>query len=118
MTRTLEQVLADAREEAAVLRKHRQDALADALDKLCDEFAQAAEPFTRWLSETEAVLASPHAGAWFRQRFRAWESQGLARWNPRHKAERQYLSVIVPRRVRPDTIREEARRAARGDNAA
>src|SRR5574338_830094 len=99
MAKTIEQVLADARGELPVLRKHGQSALADAIERLCDEMAEAAEPFTRWLSETEAVLGSPHAAPWFRQRFRAWEKQGLARWSPRNKQERQYLSVIVPQRV-------------------
>jgi hypothetical protein len=116
--KTIEQVLADARGELPVLRKHGQAAIADALERLCDEFAEAAEPFTKWMSETEAVLASPHAAPWFRQRFRAWEQQGLARWSPRKKAERQYLSVMVPRRMRGDEVRDEARRAARGGEAA
>lgn len=116
--KTIEQVIADARGELPVLRKHGQDAIADAIERLCDEISIAAEPFTRWMSETEAVLASPHAGPWFRQRFRVWESQGLARWNPRNKQERQYLTVIVPQRVRLDVVRDNAREAARGGEAA
>lgn len=116
--RTIEQVIADARGELPVLRKHGQDAIADAIARLCDDVADAAEPFTKWMSETEAVLASPHAAPWFRQRFRAWEQQGLARMSPRNKQERQYLSAIVPRRLRADDVREDARRAARGGEAA
>lgn len=118
MPRTIEQVLADAREEAAILRKHKQEAVANAIVLLCDAIAEAAEPFTRWLSETEAVLASPHAAAWFRQRFAAWERQGLARYNPRHKTERQYLAAIIPQRAAVKSARDDGIRAARGESAA
>lgn len=114
----LEQVLADARGELPVLRKHGQDAIADAIARLCDEIAEAAEPFTRWLSEKEAVLGSDHAAPWFRQRFAAWERQGLARWSPRNKQERQYLACIVPQRADVRSARQDGVRAARGESAA
>lgn len=113
--KTIEQVIADARGELPILRKHGQDALADAIARLCDEVAAAAEPFTRWLSEADAVLRSTHAAPWFRQRFAAWERQGLARTT---RTGRQYLACIVPERVRLGGVRDDALRTARGEESA
>lgn len=93
---SLEQVLADARGEAQVLRKHGQEAVATAIEGLCGDVAAAAEPYLRWLSEVEASLRSRRKVPWLRQRFARWESEGFARFNPRAKHERQYLQCVIP----------------------
>ena len=117
MTRSLDQVLADARGELPILRKHGQHHVADAIERLCDEVSEAAAPFLTWLSEAEAQLQSDHAAAWLRRRFPQWERMGLARWHPNRPTQRQYLRVAVPRSrnldaVRADAAREAARQAS------
>lgn len=57
---TLEQVLADARGEAAVVRKHA-PGIANAIDELCDRVRDAAEDWLRWLTMDEAVSRSGHS---------------------------------------------------------
>lgn len=115
--RTLEEVLADARGEAQVLRKHGQGEIATAIENLCYEVAVAAEPWTVWLSETKAQLRSDKSIAWLRARFSRWQSEGLARWNPHAPNERQYLQCAIPlaaeqvNAIEADA-REEARKAS------
>lgn len=108
----LEQVLADARGELAVLRKHGQRDLADGIERVLDDVAQAAEPFTRWLSEGEAQLRANKSRQWMRKRFPAWERQGLARWNPHRPTHRQYLVCVVPQDLNLDAVRADAAREA------
>jgi hypothetical protein len=114
---TLDQVIADAREDAATFRRYGDEARAQAIESLCDNVAQAAEPFTVWLSEAKATLRSGHSAPWLRARFPRWASEGLARWNPASSGERQYLQCVIPLQrtqntsVVQDAI-EEARRAS------
>ena len=110
--KTPEQVLADTRGELAVLRKHGQTPIADALEKLCDEFAQSAEPYLTWLPESDAVIRSNHQKGWFRSRFIGWERQGMARWSPTNRRQRQYRLCIVPVAMNLDAVRADAERAA------
>lgn len=112
--RSLEQVLADAAEESAVLRKHRQVAVADAIDSLCLDVRTAAESFLRWLSEPQAQLRSGHRVQWLRARFPRWAEEGMARWNPKASNERQYLQAVIPQRRRETSVADDARREARG----
>ena len=112
MIRTLEQVLADARGELPVLRKHGQGAIADALEQLCNEVAAAAEPYLTWLPESDAAIRSNHSSSWFRARFPAWERQGLARLCPTNHRLRQYRQLIVPAASNLDAVRADAKRAA------
>lgn len=113
----LDQVIADNRGELAVLRKHGQRELAEAIERVLEEVAEASAPFTVWLSEGEAQLRSGKSRQWLRVRFAAWERQGLARWNPHRPTERQYLSCVIPQdrnldAVRADAAREAARQAS------
>ena len=78
--------------------------------KMLGRVASAALPFTDWLSEGEAKLRSNRTDTWLRAQFPAWESQGLARWNPAKPKQRQYLRAAVPLRVNVDAAREEGRR--------
>lgn len=114
---TLEQVLADAREDAATLRRYGDEGRARAIEDLCDQVERAAEPFMVWLSEAKAQLRSDRRIPWLRERFPRWLEEGLARWNPASPSERQYLQAVIPLKraesgaVVQDAI-EEARRAS------
>lgn len=110
--KSLEQVLADWRGELPVLRKHGQTALADAIEKFASEVATAAEPYLAWIPESDAAIRSNHRGEWFRARFPGWERQGLARYAPNNRRQRQYRLLIVPVATNLDAVRADARRAA------
>jgi hypothetical protein len=105
---TLETVLADAREDAAALRRHGHKHDAELIEALCDKVAEAAYPFLNWLSEAEARLKSGHSVAFLKSKFEAWQEQGLARMNERR---REYRSVIIPQRGNREAAREAGRRA-------
>ena len=108
MTERLEQVLADEREQANILRLngHGQDAALK--ERLLDRVAAAAEEYLTWLSEDDARLRSGKSAAWLRARFPLWETSGHARY---HGRKRQYLMIVVPQRVHPSAAREQGRRA-------
>lgn len=110
--RSLEQVLADARGELPILRKHGQSALADALERLCDDVAGAMESFLTWIPESDAMIRSNHREPWFRSRFAAWERMGLARISPTNRRQRQYRLLIVPSSINLEAVRADARRTA------
>lgn len=106
---TLEQVLADARGDAAVLRRHGQAAVAEALERLADAVSVAAEDWLVFLSETDAHLRSGLSEKWLRARFAQWEREGHARMKG---GEHQYRACIVPRRARIGAAAERGRQAA------
>lgn len=116
--KTLEQVLADALGELPVLRKHGQGGIADAIERLCAEVADATEDYRHWLSERDAILKSGKKAPWLRNHFPAWERQGLARWDPNDKRARQYRELIIPARTNVAALRADARSAARGEGHA
>lgn len=105
---TLEQVLADARGEAAVLRSHGHKAQADSVEKVCEAVTAAAYEYLNWLSEAEARLRSGHSTEFLRARFARWLEQGLARWDGKR---RQYRAVVIPQRANREAAREAGRRA-------
>jgi hypothetical protein len=113
----LAQVLADARGDLAVLRKHSASVPVETVAGMIDGVAEAAYPFVTFIGEDEAVVRSDHRAPWFRQRFPDWERQGYARLNPRRPKERQYLLAIVPLRHDVEAVREDARRQAKEDAA-
>lgn len=94
----LAQVLADAREEAAVLRRNGAAFSIDRVEQFCDAVAAAAEDYLRFLPEPRARLYSGRSVAWLRARFAGWAEQGHAE---RRKGVRYYRVVVLPRR--PDT---------------
>lgn len=117
MTVTLEQVLADARGELPILRKHGAGQVADAIETLCDQVSRAAEAYLTWLSEPEAAIVSGKSRDWLRHRFARWERDGHARIAPNNKRQRQYRLVILPKRydreaVTADAIAEARRKAS------
>lgn len=114
MTRSIEQVLADWRERASHARMLRHEHDAQMIEDITRDVAEAAEPFMTWIGEADAALYTGHATSWLRGRFAQWERDGLARWSVRGKRERQYLQVVLPRRVDLEAVRADAMRAARG----
>lgn len=108
--KSLEQVIADARGEAAVLRKQGHGAQADSIERVCGDVAEAAHEFITWLSEGEAQLRSGRSGEWLRRHFAEWEAAGHAR---KDRRQRFYRMLIVPRRPDLESAREAGRRAAR-----
>jgi len=97
MSETLEQVLADARGEAAVLRSHGHIAQAKSLEGLAGHVAESMRGYLTILSESEAMLRSGWTAGRLRSRFAEWEAQGLAMLDARGK--RRYREIIVPARL-------------------
>lgn len=109
MTETLEQVLADARGEAAVLRRAGHRDQADYIEALCDRVAKSTEDYSRFISEADAKIRSNKATDWLRERFRQWQSEGNAeiRGNVRY-----YRMLVVPKRPDLDAARKAGRERA------
>lgn len=113
MGMTLEQVLADAREDAAVLRAHGHPVQAKSVEDVVERVAGVMRGFLAILSEKEAMLRSGKGVDFFRGKFAEWESRGLAMLDTRGR--RTYREIVVP--VRPDL--ERARLAGeRGESLA
>lgn len=110
MSRDLETVLADWREQAGVLRRNGHVHQADSLERLCREVAEAAEEFLTWLNEKDAALRSGRSPAWLRKRFPEWEHAGHGRW--RH-GRREYRMVVVPQKANLLSARQAARELVR-----
>lgn len=104
---TLEQVLADAREEAAVLKRAGHPVQAQGIDRLCTAVADAAEDYLTWLTESDARLQSGWSVERLRGQFARWLDQGLARMNGKR---REYRALIIPRRANVSAAREAGRR--------
>ncbi len=99
----LEQVLADARGEAAVLRSHGHQAQAKSLEGLADLVTESMRAYLAILSESEASLRSGWSVARLRGRFPEWETQGFAMLDERGR--RRYRQAIVPVRADLDAAR-------------
>lgn len=108
--RDLDQVLADFRGDAAVLRRAGHEREAQLREQLADEVAAAAYEWLLWLSETDAVLRSGRSAKWLRGRFADWERDGHARIKGK---ERQYRACVVPRRSNVNAARQAGIEAAR-----
>lgn len=106
---TLEQVLADARGEAAVLRANRAGFSVERVEQLLDDIQAGAEEWLTWLSESDAAIRCGYSAGWLRHRFEAWRREGHARLAGQH---RQYRACAIPRRA------NTAQAAARGRDAA
>jgi hypothetical protein len=110
---TLDQAIANEREDLQVLRKNGLQREAEIIERVLARVARAAEPFIDWLSETNAALRSDRSLEWLRKQFPALEAQGLARWNPAKPTERQYLRCAVPQRANTSAAREAGARGER-----
>ena len=94
MTSDLATVLERAHADAATLRRHGDVRLADSIELLCAQVAEAADDWLSWLSEQQAIDRSAKAHDYFRARRTQWELDGLAR---REGRRWYYRRCIVPR---------------------
>lgn len=108
--RTLEQVIADARGEAAVLRANRASFSVERVEELLADVVAGAEEWLTFLSESDAAIRCGYSAGWLRQRFEGWRREGHARMNGQH---RQYRQCIVPRRANTVHAAARGREAAR-----
>lgn len=106
----LELALADAREEAAILKRNGHPAQADTLERFCDRVTRSAEPWLRWLSESDAHTKSGRSIRWLRSQAPQWEAQDLAK---RVGRLWYFRDCIIPQRTHPSTAREDAKRYGR-----
>lgn len=90
----LEQVLADARGEAAVLRHNGHTVQAASIERVVDAVAESMAAFLEILSESEAQLRSGWSVERLRGRFAEWEARGLAMLDERGK--RRYRAIVLP----------------------
>lgn len=86
-------VLADLREEAAILRANGHGPQAATLERACERVQDACPDYLRWLTEGEAALRSGRAERWLSARFPEWEAMGHAKLV---KRTRYYRAIIVP----------------------
>jgi hypothetical protein len=93
----LEQVLADARGEAAVLRSHGHVAQAKTLELFADRVGTSMRSYLNTLSESEAALRSGWTPTRLRGRFAEWQSSDFAMLDKR--GNRRYRECIVPVRT-------------------
>lgn len=106
---TLEQVLADAREEAAILLRNGHRGQAETLERFLDAVHAAAEDYLTWLTEPDAHLRSGHSVKALRARFPALLAQGLARLDGRR---RLYRACAISQRAHVEAARRAGERAA------
>jgi hypothetical protein len=106
----LAQVIADAREEAQVLRANGAGMAPDRLHQLLDDVTEAAEEYLTWLTENDASIRSGYSLVWLRSRFPAMQREGHARLNGK---ARQYRACAVPRRANTAMAAVKGREAAR-----
>ena len=106
---TLEQLLADWRGDAQVLRRRGHEGEAEQMERFADAVARAAEDYLRWLSEDEALLRSGRSRGWLRSQSPDWERAGHARRDGR---KRWYRMLVIPQRANPLAARDAGRRAA------
>lgn len=110
MSESLEQILADTREEAAILERNGASFSVARVRDLCASVEQAAEGWLVWLSETNAAIQCGYSVSWLRARYPQWEREGHARTIGQ---ARQYRKCIVPRRANVDLAAQRGREAAR-----
>ncbi len=111
---TLEQVLADWREKANMLRVTKAHVTADTLEQCLTDIAVGAERYLRWLNETDAHLYSGRSLRWLRSHFAAWAGQGQAKKTHR---QRYYLMAVLPVKANVEALLAQAERDAREDAA-
>ena len=92
----IEDVIADLREEANVLRRTGNVKQAETYDRILDVLTPELEELTTWLSEDDAMLRSGRGKAWLRARFDEWEKRGHAK---QERRKRWYRMVVIPQRL-------------------
>lgn len=109
--RSLEDVLADARERAAILRSEGHGLQARSIEQLCDEVKSARDMrmYLDWLDEPDAALYAGREAVTLRRHFAALESRDMARW---HNGRRQYRRQALDHRGNAEQARAAGERAA------
>lgn len=107
---TPEEVLADLREESAILRRAGHIGQADRDLALAEQLTRAMPEYFTWLTEDQAATYTGRASDWLRARYTAWEARGLAKSDGRH---RSYRRCILEHRGNAEAAREAGRRAVR-----
>lgn len=110
MTEFLEDVIADERGQAAVLRMKGHAHDAELVERLCDRIAAAAVDHVTWISEADATMRSGNTSSYLRARYPELEAAGLAKLIGR---KRYYRKCAIPQRRHEENAREAGRRAAR-----
>lgn len=107
----LETVLADAREDAKILRSHSHQAQAESIEQVCAAVAKAMADYLCWMSEAEAELFTGLKTPALRARFRSLMERDLAKWGER--GQRLYRRLGLEHRGNSEAAKEAGRRAAR-----
>ena len=105
----LEQILVDAAEEANTLDAHGAAFSVRRMRELLAAVRESAEPYTRFVIESDARIYSGKSVEWLRARFAEWEGEGHAK---RVQGKRWYRLIVLPRRPDLEAAREAGRRAA------
>lgn len=108
---TIEELLANYRENAAILEHACAKEQAELYRRVAQEVTDALGDYLRWLSEEEAALWSGKSTRWLRDRFEAMAATmpPTARRAGRH---RQYRAAALPRAVDYIGLRAQARQDA------
>jgi hypothetical protein len=106
VSRAIEQIIADERENARMLKRMGNEQQATYLLNLFDEIAGSLEDYVTWLSEEKSMLKSGLSARTLRRRFRELFDCGLARYNMKH--EREYRSIAIPSRPEVEQAKREA----------
>ena len=93
----IEQVIADEREQANILRANGHVGEARIIERICGRVSESLREFLTWLSESDARLRSGRSVEWLRGRFAEWASEGMAEVR---RNRRYYRAVIIPLRAR------------------
>lgn len=96
MADSIERVIADEREQAAILRANGHQTDARIIERVCERVAESLREYLTWLSEPDARLRSGRSVEWLRGRFAEWASEGMAEVRG---GRRYYRAVIVPMRA-------------------
>lgn len=110
--KTPEQILADAREEAAILRRNGHTAQAVSVERVCEAFSSSplVADLLTWMSEQSALERSAKSADYFRDRRVQWEIDGYAK---REGRKWFYRRCVVPRSRLSSIQRTEAARGER-----
>ena len=106
----LEQVLANWRGDAAVLRARKHDRDAELIETLCAEVALAAEEWLTFIDEGRAAIHSGRTEATIRAKYETLARRGHARTV---NGRRQYRQCMIEQRAQIDQAAERGREAAR-----
>lgn len=107
MTETLEQVLIDVREDVRGIGTKTDAVKVDYVHSILDRINEAAEDFTVWLSEADAMLKSGLSERTLRRRFREMVDCGTARYAK--NGGREFLAKCIPQRPNLTAARARGR---------